>query len=107
MWTGVKPNLSNLKLFGSKVMVHIPKNKRKKFDKESEEMILVAYSETVKGYRVFNPKNSSVITSRDAIVIGNVKNKKEALITLDYEERDVTSMNEENATKNPVLSTQK
>lgn len=34
IWTGRKPNLDHLRIFGSPVMVHIPKERRKKWDKK-------------------------------------------------------------------------
>lgn len=36
IWSGEKVNLSNMKMFGSQVMVHVPKKKRKKWDAKSE-----------------------------------------------------------------------
>lgn len=46
LWYGTKPNLSHLRLFGSKVMVHIPKQKRLKWDKKATQHILVGYGYT-------------------------------------------------------------
>lgn len=65
-------------------MVHIPTNKRRKFDKKSK-MILVGYSETIKGYRLYNPRYNTVITSRDVIIMENVENQEETVINLDDE----------------------
>lgn len=69
MWYGSKPDLSHLRLFGSKVMVHVPKQKRLKWDKKATQHILTGYGEDVKGYRVYNPTKNSVIISRDVIVM--------------------------------------
>ncbi|XP_022835185.1 uncharacterized protein LOC111362695 [Spodoptera litura] len=69
IWTGSKPNLSHLRVFGSKVMVHIAKEKRQKWDKKSEQHILVGYPDGVKGYRVYNPRSKKITTSRDVIII--------------------------------------
>lgn len=71
LWMGRKPDLNNLRVFGSSVMVHIPKIKRSKWDKKSEKLILVGYSDNTKGYRVYNPKNNTVTTSRDVVVLEN------------------------------------
>lgn len=68
-WHGKKPDLSNVRVFGSPVMVHIPKQKRLKWDKKSEEHILVGYSENVKGYRIYNPRKDTISTSRDVVVM--------------------------------------
>lgn len=57
--------IDNLKVFGSTVYTHIPKEKRKKLDKKAEKCIFVGYSENVKGYRVYNPENRCVKLVRD------------------------------------------
>lgn len=53
--TNRTPNLivdyGSMKMFGTTVMVHIPKEGRKKWDGKSTEMRFVGYSETQKGYR--------------------------------------------------------
>jgi transposase InsO family protein len=41
MWTGKKPNLSNMKIFGSEVMVQVPKEKRQKWDSKSRKLCLL------------------------------------------------------------------
>lgn len=71
IWTGSKPDVSHLRIFGSTVMVHVPKEKRLKWDKKSEKCILVGYPDNVKGYRVYNPRTKTVSTSRDVIIVEN------------------------------------
>lgn len=57
LFTGRKPNLRYLKVFGCKAMVHIPKEKRKsKWDEKSKERIFVGYCENTKGYRLMIQK---------------------------------------------------
>lgn len=68
-WYGKKPDVSHIRVFGSPVMVHIPKEKRLKWDKKSEEHILVGFSENVKGYRIYNPRKKTITTSRDVVVM--------------------------------------
>lgn len=65
MWSGEKPNVSNLRIFGSKVMVHVPKEKRKKWSAKASEMIFIGYDSQKKGYRCFDSQNNKVIVSRD------------------------------------------
>lgn len=69
IWTGRKPNLTNLRVFGSPVMVHIPKEKRTKWDRKSKKHILVGYSENIKGYRIYDPTKNTVTTSRDVVIL--------------------------------------
>lgn len=68
-WTGEKPDVSHVRIFGSKVMVHIPKEKRLKWDKKATKCILVGYPDNVKGYRVYNIDNHTITTARDVVVI--------------------------------------
>lgn len=74
IWTGCKPDVSHLRIFGSKVMVHLPKEKRQKWDRKSEMHILVGYPDDVKGYRIYNPRTKRITTSRDVVVMEDEKN---------------------------------
>lgn len=66
-WSKAKPNLNNLRVFGCKAMVHIPKCKRRKFDAKSEECSFVGYDDNTKGYRVYSHKTGDVFLSRDVV----------------------------------------
>jgi len=67
LWNGSKPDLSHLRVFGSKAYVHIPKEKRIKWDTHAEEGVLVSYSETSKGYRILQQGTNSVTISRSVV----------------------------------------
>lgn len=84
MWTGNKPDISHLRVFGSVVMVHIAKERRHKWDRKSEKHLLVGYSENIKGYRVYNLRTKNIITSRDIIVI---EESNKAVITIPVKEQ--------------------
>ena len=43
VWSGKRPSLSHLKLFGSICYKHVPDARRRKLDDKSEPMILVGY----------------------------------------------------------------
>lgn len=70
-WYNQKPNMSHIRLFGSPVMVHIPKQRRLKWDRKAKEHILAGYSENVKGYRVYDPCKNCVTVRRDVIIMEN------------------------------------
>lgn len=76
MWNKTKPDLSGIRIFGSTVMVHVPKEKRLKFDKKSNKHILVGFSEHIKGYRVYNPDSDDVTTSRDVVIVETMQSRK-------------------------------
>lgn len=67
IWSGSKVDLSDLKMFGSSVMVHIPKENRKKWDVKSMKMIFVGYDSEKKGYRCINKSTRKLTVSRDVI----------------------------------------
>ena len=50
-WTGNKLNLSHIRIFGTRAMVLVPKQYRKKWDPKSEECIFTGIDEHTKGYR--------------------------------------------------------
>lgn len=65
IWTNQKPDLSHLRIFGCKALVHIPSELRKKWDAKSKECILLGYCADSKGYRLWDPTSRKVIRSRD------------------------------------------
>ena len=67
MWSKTKPDLSLLRVFGCKVMSHIPKCQRKKLETKSTECILLGYSEQSKAYRLYDMKRRKTIVSRDVV----------------------------------------
>lgn len=71
VWTGVQPDLSHLRVFGCKALMHVPKKFRKKWDPKSTEMIFVGYCENTKGYRLIHPTTRRLTISRDVVFIEN------------------------------------
>ena len=49
-WSGRKPKLGHLKVFGCRALAHVPKEKRKKLDAVSKELVMVGYGTATKGY---------------------------------------------------------
>ena len=71
-WSGRKPSVNHLKVFGSVCYAHIPKEKRYKLDEVSEKCIFVGYSSQSKGYRLYNLKTNKVVVCRDVLFNENV-----------------------------------
>lgn len=67
LWSSKRPDVDNLRVFGCSAMVHIPKQKRAKFEPKSFKCVFVGYAENKKGYRLFNPTNNEVFTARDVV----------------------------------------
>ncbi|CAG9134816.1 unnamed protein product [Plutella xylostella] len=101
IWTGSKPDVSNLRIFGSKTMVHVPKERRLKWDKKAHQCILVGYSDNVKGYRVYNPNNDNVTIARDIVVIeeGIEQKQEESYIDISESSTNTTVKEEQKDTQ--------
>ncbi|CAH1380519.1 unnamed protein product [Tenebrio molitor] len=68
-------------------MVHIPKEKRRKWDKKAGKMYLVGYSDNIKGYRLYDPESRKIIVARDVVVMENVSdNSTTATLVEDKEQ---------------------
>lgn len=74
IWTNKKIDVSKIKLFGSEVMVHIPKEKRQKWDYKSQKLIFVGYEENSKAYRCIDKATRKLTISRDVIFLEKVNN---------------------------------
>ena len=85
----IRPNLSHLKVVGSRAWVHIPKKKRVKLDVRSWQGIFIGYKGKNQ-YRVYNPRTGKVHISRDLFVDEQHLYHREALNDWDYSEDDWT-----------------
>lgn len=70
-WTGEKPSLGHLKVFGCKAFVHIPDQLRAKLEIKAIECIMVGYSLESKAYRCYDPVKRRVVISRDVTFFEN------------------------------------
>jgi hypothetical protein len=57
-WSGRKPSVGHLKMFGCIVWAHILDDKRKKLDAKSHACIMVGYSDESKAYKLFDPSQT-------------------------------------------------
>lgn len=80
LWSGRRPDLSHLRVFGSTAMAHVPKIKRLKWDKKADKYILLGYAENTKGYRLYNPITKSIINSRDVVIMETSKDMTQAVV---------------------------
>ena len=57
VFTGSKPEVSHIRIFGSIMYCHVPDEKRKKLDQTAEKGFLMGYSENAKAYHIYIPKS--------------------------------------------------
>ena len=66
VFSGQKPEVSHLRIFGCLVYIHIPKEKRMKLDPSGKKGLFVGYSESSKAYRIYFLGFKKIDISRDA-----------------------------------------
>ena len=67
VWTGKKPSLSHLRVFGCDAYIHVPKEKRTKLDSKFERCIFIGYKDGLKCYKLWNLETRKVVYSRDVV----------------------------------------
>jgi hypothetical protein len=92
-FTGQKPDVSHLRVFGYIAYVHVLDEKRSKLNPKFEKCIFIGYSLKQKGYRCFNPSTQKLQVSRDVVFDKMVSWYSPLKITEDGEARngDVSS----------------
>lgn len=107
-WSGRKPSVKHLKVFGCVCYAQVPKVKRTKLEESSERCIFIGYSSKSKGYKLYNLKSKKVIVSRDVVFDENavwnwknenVEGKKVPAVIL--EKNPTSSEGEENFPSTP------
>jgi hypothetical protein len=68
IFTRKTPDISNLRIFGTKVFVSIPKHRRTKMEAKASTCILLGIDDLTKGYRCYCPRTKRILISRDIIV---------------------------------------
>jgi hypothetical protein len=91
MFTGKKPEVSHLKIFGCPVFIHISKDKRNKLEPSGKKGIFVGYCEVSKTFRIYIPSHRHIEISRDVTFDEEVALKKLRRCQLEevYEEEPV------------------
>ena len=64
-WSGRKPSVKHLRIFGSIAYAHVPHQGRVKLDDRSVKYVFIGYDASSKGYKFYNPSNNKVVVSRD------------------------------------------
>ena len=101
VFSGKKPKVSHIKIFGCPVYIHIPKEKRTKLDPSGKKGIYVGYSESSKAYRIYFPGFKKIDISRyvtfdeDSAYIKSRKKPAEELEEAEAPRIHDTIMNEE------------
>jgi transposase InsO family protein len=93
-FSGKKPNVENLRIFGCPIYSHIPKDKRNKLEPSRMKGIFVGYNDSSKAYRIYIPEQHKIEVSRDVTFNEKMAFKKSTEETIEQEE--IEEPNEEN-----------
>ena len=66
-FTGRKPGVRHLKVFGCVCYIHIPDQLRQKLDDKAEIGVFMGYGSCEKGYRIYVPKSKKIVLSRSVV----------------------------------------
>jgi hypothetical protein len=55
VFSGTKPEVGHLRIFGCPVYIHVPKEKRTSMEPSGKKGFFVGYSENSKAYRIYVP----------------------------------------------------
>jgi hypothetical protein len=67
-WSGKKPHVSHLKVFGSVAYVWIPDEKHSKLDSKCKKLMFTGYSDHHKAYRLIDIEADKCIFSWDVVL---------------------------------------
>jgi hypothetical protein len=76
VFSGIKPEVGHLRIFGCPVYIHVPKEKRTKMEPSGKKGVFVGYSENSKAYRIYVPGQRQIEVSRDVTFHEEVTFKK-------------------------------
>jgi hypothetical protein len=85
-FSGKKPNVENLRIYGCPVYSHIPKDKRNKLEPSGKKGIFVGYSESSKDYRIYILEKHKIEVSIDVTFNENMAFKKSIEEIIEEEE---------------------
>ncbi|GKV17840.1 hypothetical protein SLEP1_g28296 [Rubroshorea leprosula] len=92
-WSGFKPSVKHLKVFGSIAFAYVPAQTRTKLDDRGEKTIFVGY--TRGGFKLFNPVTNKVIVSRDVTFAEDEAWRWDLDTNNDSQRRSVTILEED------------
>jgi len=92
-WSGFKPNVLHLKVFGSITYAHIPKAARSKLDDKAMKTIFIGYKHG--GYKLYNSMTKKVIVSRDVTFAEDEEWQWNATVEMDSKKRYIYILNDD------------
>ena len=67
LWFGRKPNVSHLRVFGSKCWYKVPDAKLRNLDSRACDAVMIGYASNHKAYKLWDVNKNEVVVSRDVL----------------------------------------
>jgi hypothetical protein len=65
VWTGWKPDVSHLRVFGCPAYAHVPRDERGKLSPKTKKCWMLGYGDTTKAYRLYDKDRQRILYSRE------------------------------------------
>jgi hypothetical protein len=88
VFMGKKPSVDHLRIFGSHIYIHVPKENKTKLEPYGKKGTFVGYNETSKSYRIYVPRKTYIEVSRDVKFYEEAAFCHSREIPCDIEEKD-------------------
>jgi hypothetical protein len=63
VFSGIKPEVGNLRIFGCHVYIHVPKENRTNMEPSGKKGVFVGYSESSEAYMIYVPGQRQIEVS--------------------------------------------
>jgi hypothetical protein len=100
-FSGKKPTVEHLRIFGCPVYIHVPKDKRKKLEPSGKRGIFVGCSESSKAYRMYVLGQQKIEISRDVTFDERIAFKKSIEESIESNEEEEHEDTKEESTCSP------
>ena len=91
-FTGVKPDVSHLRIFGCLVYIHVPKEKRSNLEPSGKKGTFVGYSETSKAYHIYIPIQRQIEVNQDVTFDEEVSFKRSREYHMEIDGEDLEAL---------------
>jgi hypothetical protein len=96
VFSGIKPEVGHLRIFGCPVYIHVPKEKRTKMEPSRKKWVFVGYCENSKAYRIYVLGQRKLEVRRDVTFHEEVAFKKSRELQQELEVVQPASPSSEN-----------
>ena len=96
VFSGIKPEVGNLRIFRCHVYIHVPKEKRTNMEPSGKKGVFVGYNDNSKDYKIYVPGQRKIEVRRDVTFHEEASFKKSRELQQDSEAVQLASPSSKN-----------